>query len=204
MAAEGAAPVPARSRMRTIRQSARACHADKTRTSRAFRSGLRKNFAAIPRSSGSIPPRAFARAWFKLTHRDMGRWCAYLGRSSQRAAALAGPDPGRGSSADPMTRISRRLKAKILSSGLPYPVGSGRLASASTFRGSDKRRRANGHRIRLARKGLEVNQPRNWRRFCRARSDPNDVQRGWQEISLADLIVLGGSRRSRKPPRTGP
>jgi catalase-peroxidase len=104
---------------------------------------------------------AFARAWFKLTHRDMGPIVRYLGPLVPKEDAdLAGPDPGRRPSAGRRQDIAA-LKAKILASGLSVPqLVSTAWASASTFRGSDKRGGANGARIRLApQKDWEVNQP---------------------------------------------
>ena len=104
---------------------------------------------------------AFARAWFKLTHRDMGPIARYLGPLVPKEDAdLAGPDPGRRISRSAM-RTSAALKAKILASGLTVSqLVSTAWASASTFRGSDKRGGANGARIRLSpQKDWEVNQP---------------------------------------------
>ena len=104
---------------------------------------------------------AFARAWFKLTHRDMGPIARYLGPLVPKEDAdLAGPGPGRRSRAD-RRQGHRGLKAKILASGLSVSqLVSTAWASASTFRGSDKRGGANGARIRLApQKDWEVNQP---------------------------------------------
>ena len=104
---------------------------------------------------------AFARAWFKLTHRDMGPKSRYLGARSRRGSDLAGPDPGGRPRADRRRRHRRRSRPSILASGLSISeLVSTAWASASTFRGSDKRGGANGARIRLApQKDWEVNQP---------------------------------------------
>jgi len=121
---------------------------------------------------------AFARAWFKLTHRDMGPSARYLGpRGAGRRPDLAGPDPGGRSPADRRGRTSPRSRRRSCASGLSVPeLVSTAWASASTFRGSDKRGGANGARIRLApQKDWEVNQPgragegaaRRWRRSRR-------------------------------------
>jgi catalase-peroxidase len=108
---------------------------------------------------------AFARAWFKLTHRDMGPRALSRPGSSRRRADLAGPHP-RGRSPVDRRAGHCRAQGKILASGLSVSqLVSTAWASASTFRGSDKRGGANGARIRLApQKDWEVNQPSNWRR----------------------------------------
>ncbi len=141
---------------------------------------------------------AFARAWFKLTHRDMGPRSRYLG-SEVPAEELIWQDP--------IPAVDHRLidaadiaelKQKILSSGLSisklvYTAWS----AASTFRGSDKRGGANGARIRLApQKNWEVNHPEQLAKVLAAletiQKDFNGKQTGGKKVSLADLVVLGG------------
>ncbi len=140
---------------------------------------------------------AFARAWFKLTHRDMGPRSRYLGPEVPKEELIW---------QDPIPRVNHKLinkreiaslKSKILASGLSVSeLVSTAWASASTFRGSDKRGGANGARIRLApQKDWEVNQParlakvlKTLERVRRAFSDKS----GGKKVSLADLIVLAG------------
>ncbi len=141
---------------------------------------------------------AFARAWFKLTHRDMGPRSRYLGPEVPKED-LIWQDPV------PAVRhklIDRRdiahLKARILASGLSVPeLVSTAWASASTFRGSDKRGGANGARIRLApQKDWEVNQPVQLAKVLGIlegiQKEFNKAKKGGKKVSLADLIVLGG------------
>ena len=136
---------------------------------------------------------AFARAWFKLTHRDMGPKVRYLGPEVP-TEDLIWQDPV--PAADhPLvdTRDIAGLKARILASGLSIPdLVSTAWASASTFRGSDKRGGANGARIRLApQKDWEVNQPP---RLAKVLETLAGIQKAFgKKVSLADLIVLGGS-----------
>jgi len=141
---------------------------------------------------------AFARAWFKLTHRDMGPRARYLGPLVPKEELIW---------QDPIPAVNHplidaqdiaALKAKILASGLSIPqlVGAA-WASASTFRGSDKRGGANGARIRLApQKDWEANQPAELAQVLATltsiQQDFNAVQSGGKQVSLADLIVLGG------------
>jgi catalase-peroxidase len=142
---------------------------------------------------------AYARAWFKLTHRDMGPKCRYLGPEVP-AEDLIWQDPvpavdhpliDAGDVAD--------LKARIQASDLSVSeLVSTAWASASTFRGSDKRGGANGARIRLApQKDWAVNQPAQLAKVLVAlediRSNFNGAQRGGKRVSLADLIVLAGN-----------
>jgi catalase-peroxidase len=142
---------------------------------------------------------AFARAWFKLTHRDMGPRSRYLG-SDVPAEDLLWQDPIPANS-HPLVDAQdvRDLKARVLASGLSVAkLVSTAWASASTFRGSDKRGGANGARLRLApQKDWEVNQPAQLAKVLDAlegvRKTFNDAQSGGKAISLADLIVLGGS-----------
>jgi catalase-peroxidase len=142
---------------------------------------------------------AFARAWFKLTHRDMGPVVRYLGPLVPKEP-LAWQDP---IPAVDHLLIGEEdiaaLKATILASGLSVSqLVSTAWASASTFRGSDKRGGANGARIRLApQKDWEVNQPAQLAEVLQTleaiRKDFNASQPGGKKVSLADLIVLGGS-----------
>ena len=141
---------------------------------------------------------AFARAWFKLTHRDMGPKVRYLGPEVP-AEDLIWQDPF--PAADhPLidARDISALKARILASGLPVAeLVSTAWASASTFRGSDMRGGANGARIRLSpQKDWEASQPEQLAKVLGAlekiRQDFNDAQKGGNKVSLADLIVLGG------------
>ena len=141
---------------------------------------------------------AFARAWFKLTHRDMGPRSRYLGPEVP-AEALIWQDPVPAVDHDLINAADiTKLKAKILASGLSIPeLVSTAWASASTFRGSDKRGGANGARICLApQKDWEVNQPEQLAKvlktlegiqsaFIKAHSDG-------KKVSLADVIVLAG------------
>jgi catalase-peroxidase len=141
---------------------------------------------------------AFARAWFKLTHRDMGPRSRYLGPEIP-AEVLLWQDPVPAVN-HPLvdTREVSALKPKILASGLSVSeLVSTAWASASTFRGSDKRGGANGARIRLApQKDWAVNEPAKLSRVLKVlesiRSEFNQAQSGGKQISLADLIVLGG------------
>ena len=141
---------------------------------------------------------AFARAWFKLTHRDMGPRSRYLGPEVPKEELIW---------QDPLPEVDHDLiddkdtadlKARILGSGLSISqLVSTAWASASTFRGSDKRGGANGARIRLApQKDWEVNQPARLETVLETlegiQKDFNSVQSGGKKVSLADLIVLGG------------
>jgi len=142
---------------------------------------------------------AFARAWFKLTHRDMGPKVRYLG-SEVPEEDLVWQDPIP-AARHPLIDASdvAALKAKILASGLGVAeLVSTAWASASTFRGSDKRGGANGARIRLApQKDWEVNQPARLAKVLKAleaiQGDFNAAQTGGKAVSLADLIVLAGA-----------
>jgi len=142
---------------------------------------------------------AFAKAWYKLTHRDMGPISRYLGKLVPAEPQLW---------QDPVPEVDHplideqdisALKSKILASGLSISqLVSAAWASASTFRGSDKRGGANGARIRLApQKDWEVNQPATLARTLQAleaiQREFNSSQSGKKKVSLADLIVLGGS-----------
>ncbi len=142
---------------------------------------------------------AFARAWYKLTHRDMGPRARYLGPEVPAEELLW---------QDPVPAVDHKLidsqdiaklKGKILASGLSISqLVSTAWASAATFRGSDKRGGANGARIRLApHKDWEVNQPAQLAKVLQTleaiQKDFNGSQSGGKRVSLADLIVLAGS-----------
>lgn len=142
---------------------------------------------------------AFARAWFKLTHRDMGPKSRYLGPEVP-AEDLIWQDPIPAVD-HPLINAQdiADLKAKVLASGLTIPeLVSTAWASASTFRGSDMRGGANGARIRLApQKDWEANQPAQLARVLgrleEIQQEFNAAQRDGKKVSLADLIVLAGS-----------
>jgi catalase-peroxidase len=142
---------------------------------------------------------AFARAWFKLTHRDMGPRHRYLG-SAVPTEELLWQDPVPAVD-HPLIDAddSATLRAQILASGLTVPeLVRTAWASAGSFRGSDMRGGANGARVRLApQKDWEVNNPaelaRVLARLETIQGDFNDAQRRGKKVSLADLIVLGGA-----------
>ncbi len=156
---------------------------------------ISRRFMADPQAFAD----AFARAWFKLTHRDMGPIARYLGPLVPKEELLW---------QDPVPAVDHplvneqdvaALKAKILASGLSTSqLVTTAWASASTFRGSDKRGGANGARIRLApQKDWEVNQPAELAKVLQkleaVQKAFNAAQSGGKKVSLADLIVLGGS-----------
>ena len=141
---------------------------------------------------------AYAKAWYKLTHRDMGPIARYLGPLVPKGQLIW---------QDPVPSVDHELvgqqdivvlKAKVLASGLSISqLVSTAWASAATFRGSDKRGGANGARIRLApQKDWEANQPAQLAKVLQAlegiQKDFNAAQSGNKKVSLADLIVLGG------------
>jgi len=141
---------------------------------------------------------AFARAWFKLTHRDMGPLVRYLGPEVP-AEELIWQDPVPAVDHELIdAQDSAALKGKILAAGLSVPqLVSTAWASAATFRGSDKRGGANGARIRLApQKDWEVNQPEQLASVLQTlegiQQEFNSAQSGRKLVALADLIVLGG------------
>ncbi|HYF60760.1 MAG TPA: catalase/peroxidase HPI [Burkholderiaceae bacterium] len=141
---------------------------------------------------------AFARAWFKLTHRDMGPRARYLGKLVPQEV-LVWQDPVPAADHPPIDdRDVAELKTALLSSGLSIAqLVSTAWASASTFRGGDKRGGANGARIRLApQKDWEVNEPARLAevlaRLEAIREDFNARRSDGKAVSLADLIVLGG------------
>ncbi|SAK52890.1 catalase/hydroperoxidase HPI(I) [Caballeronia temeraria] len=142
---------------------------------------------------------AFARAWFKLTHRDMGPKARYLGPEVPQEELLW---------QDPIPAVDHplvddqdvaALKQKVLASGLPVAaLVSAAWASASTFRGSDKRGGANGARVRLApQKDWEANEPEQLGKVLSTlegiQKEFNGAQSGGKKISMADLIVLAGN-----------
>ncbi len=141
---------------------------------------------------------AFARAWFKLTHRDMGPRSRYLGPLVPKEELLW-QDPVPAADHRPIDgQDIAALKAKLLDCGLSISqLVTTAWASAATFRGSDKRGGANGARIRLApQKTWEVNQPAELAtvlpKLAAIQKDFNGAQSGAKQVSLADLIVLGG------------
>ena len=141
---------------------------------------------------------AFARAWFKLTHRDMGPIARYLGPLVPKET-LIWQDPIPAANHPPIGEQDvAALKAKILASGLSVSqLVSTAWASASTFRGSDKRGGANGARIRLSpQKDWEVNQPAQLKTVLQ-KLEAIQKESG-KKVSLADLIVLGGSAAVEK------
>ncbi len=142
---------------------------------------------------------AYARAWFKLTHRDMGPRSLYLGKEVPEEVLIW---------QDPIPEVDHELvndadietlKAKVLDTGLSISdLVSAAWASASTFRGSDRRGGANGARVRLApQKDWEANNPAELAKVLSAleaiQADFNGAQSGGKKVSLADLIVLAGS-----------
>ncbi len=141
---------------------------------------------------------AFARAWFKLTHRDMGPAVRYLGKLVPKETLIwQDPIPAANHPLIDDKDVAA-LKAKILASGLTVPqLVSTAWASASTFRKSDKRGGANGARIRLApQKDWEVNQPDQLKTVL---NNLEAIQKGFsKKVSLADLIVLGGAAAVEK------
>ena len=150
---------------------------------------------------------AFARAWFKLTHRDMGPIQRYLGPLvPQETLIWQDPVPAVDHELVDAADIAS-LKTKILDSGLSIgQLVSTAWASASTFRGSDKRGGANGARIRLEpQRGWEVNEPDTLAQVLRAlegvQESFNSAQTGGKKVSLADLIVLGGVAAVEKAAR---
>ncbi len=144
---------------------------------------------------------AFARAWFKLTHRDMGPKARYLGPEVPKED-LIWQDPVPAPSGKPIdAQDVASLKAKLLASGLSVSqLVSTAWASASTFRGSDKRGGANGARIRLApQKDWAANQPAELAKILKTLEGIQaEFNKGAKKVSLADLIVLGGGAAVEK------
>jgi catalase-peroxidase len=152
---------------------------------------------------------AFARAWFKLTHRDMGPIARYLGPEVP-AEALIWQDPIPAVTHELVDAADvAALKAKVLASGLSVSqLVSTAWASASSFRGSDKRGGGNGARIRLEPQvGWEVNEPEQLATVLRTlegiQRDFNAAQAGGKQVSMADLIVLAGGAAVEKAARDG-
>ncbi|MFG2958300.1 catalase/peroxidase HPI [Streptomyces sp. NPDC048291] len=149
---------------------------------------------------------AFARAWFKLTHRDMGPKSLYLGPEVP-AETLIWQDPLPAAEGEAIDAADvTALKAKLLDSGLTVSqLVSAAWASASTFRGSDKRGGANGARIRLEpQRGWEVNNPDELAQVLRVLEGvQRDFNTGAKKVSLADLIVLGGAAAVEKAAKDG-
>ncbi len=152
---------------------------------------------------------AFARAWFKLTHRDMGPRARFLGKEVPTEELIW---------MDPVPAVDHELidekdiaslKQKLLASGLSVPqLVSTAWASASTFRGSDKRGGANGARVRLApQKDWEANEPAALAAALETieavQTEFNKAQSGGKTVSLADLIVLGGCAAIEKAAKDG-
>src|SRR5699024_4121660 len=152
---------------------------------------------------------AFARAWFKLTHRDMGPRVRYLGPDVPSEELIW---------QDPIPEVDHplidkqdiaALKATVLESDLTVPqLVSTAWASASTFRGSDKRGGANGARIRLSpQKDWEVNQPDQLKTVLQKleaiQKEFNAAAGGGKKVSLADLIVIGGCAAIEKAAKDG-
>jgi catalase-peroxidase len=141
---------------------------------------------------------AFAKAWFKLTHRDMGPRARYLGAEVPNVDLIWQDPLPKADYAMVDAKDIAELKSKILASGLTGPeLVRTAWASAATFRGTDERGGANGARIRLApQKDWEVNNPRELaqvlQRLEAVQKDFNHAQSGGKKVSLADLIVLGG------------
>ena len=143
---------------------------------------------------------AFARAWYKLTHRDMGPIDRYLGKEVP-SEELIWQDPIPASSKSTIDAGDvAGLKEKILATGLSIPeLVSTAWASASTFRGSDMRGGANGARIRLApQKDWEANQPQQLSKVLQALEGVQNDFNGAKHVSMADLIVLGGAAAVEK------
>ena len=160
-------------------------------------SGLRTDFEALPGHPGALEE-AFAKAWFKLLHRDMGPRSRYLGPLVPAEAQLW---------QDPVPEVDHELidaqdiahlKAEVLAAGLSATqLVSTAWAAAASFRGTDKRGGANGARVRLApQKDWEVNDPAQLAKVLPAlesiQAEFNNAQSGGKRVSLADLIVLAG------------
>jgi len=148
---------------------------------------------------------AFARAWFKLTHRDMGPKQLYRGKLVPKET-LIWQDPISGAPSTIDAKDADALKAKILATGLSVQqLASAAWASASTFRGSDKRGGANGARVRLApQKDWAVNKPAELAKVTSALEGiQKEFNAGAKKVSLADLIVLAGNAAVEKAAKAG-
>ncbi|HET9620079.1 MAG TPA: catalase/peroxidase HPI [Kofleriaceae bacterium] len=152
---------------------------------------------------------AFARAWFKLTHRDMGPRARYLGPEVPKEDLIWQDPIPAASKSNIDDKDIAALKTKLLGAGLSVSeLVSTAWASASTFRGSDKRGGANGARIRLApQKDWAGNQPKQLAKVLSAlekiQAEFNGAQSGGKKVSMADLIVLGGCAAVEKAAKDG-
>ncbi|WP_426165297.1 catalase/peroxidase HPI [Pseudoduganella sp. R-34] len=152
---------------------------------------------------------AFARAWFKLTHRDMGPSARYIGADVPKQAFLWQDPIPAPSYAAIGSQDAAQLKEKILSSGLStQDLVKTAWAAAASYRGSDKRGGINGARIRLApQKDWAVNEPEQLAKVLAKletiQADFNKAQKGGKKVSLADLIVLGGNAAIEKAAKAG-
>jgi catalase-peroxidase len=151
-------------------------------------------FAKISRRFHEDPQafaEAFARAWYKLTHRDMGPKARYLGPEVPKEDLIWQDPLPAATLGEPSAADIADLKSKVLASGLTIPeLVSTAWASASTFRGGDKRGGANGARVRLApQKDWEVNDPAQ---LATVLAKLGEIQKASGKVSLADLIVLAG------------
>jgi catalase-peroxidase len=148
---------------------------------------------------------AFAKAWYKLTHRDMGPKALYRGKLVPKET-LIWQDPISGAPSNIDNADAEALKAKILATGLSVSqLASAAWASASTFRGSDKRGGANGARVRLApQKDWAVNKPAELAKVISALEGiRQEFNAGAKKVSLADLIVLAGNAAVEKAAKAG-
>jgi len=148
---------------------------------------------------------AFARAWFKLTHRDMGPKSLYRGKYVPKET-LIWQDPISGAPSTIDANDAEALKTKILGAGLSVrELAETAWASASTFRSSDKRGGANGARVRLApQKDWEVNKPAQLAKvISKLEAIQKEFNSGAKKVSLADLIVLGGNAAVEKAAKDG-
>ncbi|MBN3535345.1 catalase/peroxidase HPI [Sphingomonas pseudosanguinis] len=150
--------------------------------------------------------KAFARAWFKLTHRDLGPRARYLGKDVP-AETYVWQDPLPAASFAPIgAEDQAKLKAMVLASGLSGPaLIRTAWASASTFRSTDMRGGANGARLRLdPQQGWAVNDPAELKTvLAKLTAIQKDFARGGRQVSLADLIVLGGNAAVEQAARAG-
>ncbi len=148
---------------------------------------------------------AFARAWFKLTHRDMGPKVLYRGKLTPKET-LIWQDPISGAKSTIDANDAEALKTKILASGLTTSeLAETAWASASTYRGSDRRGGANGARIRLApQKDWEVNKPAQLQKvLSKLEGIQKEFNAGAKKVSIADLIVLAGNAAVEKAAKDG-
>ncbi|MRW93071.1 catalase/peroxidase HPI [Duganella sp. FT80W] len=152
---------------------------------------------------------AFARAWFKLTHRDMGPRARYLGTDVPKTAFLWQDPIPAPSYAAINSKDAAQLKAKILASGLStQELVKTAWAAAASYRGTDKRGGVNGARLRLApQKEWAVNEPQQLSKVLSKlgaiQAEFNQAQKGGKQVSLADLIVLGGNAAVEQAAKAG-